>query len=249
MSEENTSKNKRKPDYTKGKIYIIRNTQNSSTYIGSTCRTLAQRMAQHRRDMKKHQHFKLYQAMTELGKDAFYIELLEDYPCQKVEELLRREGEKIREHQSELNTTISGRTSKEYRKDNFQHYQELHKEFYERNRLQLIEYQKDYRNKNKDILKLQKQQYCEENKEHIKEQKRHYNHNNKDKIKERDRIYKQKNSEAVKERGRQYYEKNKERINERMKQYRERNKDKIAERQRQLRNEKKQNKTDTEIIE
>ena len=92
--EEKTHRNNK--DYTKGKIYIIRNSQNDLTYIGSTCQTLAQRMAQHRRDMKypKRQQYKLYQAMNELGVDAFYIELLEDYPCQKKEELLKKGGRK-----------------------------------------------------------------------------------------------------------------------------------------------------------
>ena len=62
--------------------------------------TLAQRMAQHRRDMryKERQHWKIYKAMNEIGRDALFIELLEDYPCQKREELLRKEGEKMREH-------------------------------------------------------------------------------------------------------------------------------------------------------
>ena len=83
MTQEE-KRNRNNKDYTKGKIYIIRNSENDLTYIGSTCQTLAQRMAQHRRDMKypKRQQYKLYQAMNELGVDAFYIELLEDYPCQ-----------------------------------------------------------------------------------------------------------------------------------------------------------------------
>ena len=110
--EEKTHRNNK--DYTKGKIYIIRNSENDLTYIGSTCQTLAQRMAQHRKDMKnpKRQHMRLYKTMIELGKDAFYIELLEDYPCQRQEELLKKEGERIREYQSKLNTVISGRSNK-----------------------------------------------------------------------------------------------------------------------------------------
>ena len=53
--------------------------------------------------MRKHQHYKLYQAMNvnEFGRHAFCIELPEDYSCQKKKELLKREGEKIREHQRE----------------------------------------------------------------------------------------------------------------------------------------------------
>ena len=249
MTEEDKP-NRSKKDYTKGKIYIIRNSQNDLTYIGSTCQTLAQRMAQHKRDMRseKCQKFKLYKAMTELGKDAFYIELLEDCPCQKRDELLRKEGEKIREHQSELNTIISGRTKQEYRQDNFEHIQSKLKEFYSHNQAQLIEYQKDYRNKNKDMLKIKRQQYYEENQEHIKEQKRHYNHNNKDKLKERDKTRYQRQKEIIKERARQRYFQNKEKIQERMRQYREKNKDKIAERRRELHKKKKESMNATEIV-
>lgn len=78
---------------------------NDLTYIGSTCQTLTKRMIQHRSAMKnaKQQHYTLYQTMTELGKDTFYIELIENYPCQTQDELFKREGEKIGEDQSKLN--------------------------------------------------------------------------------------------------------------------------------------------------
>ena len=120
--------------------------------------TLAQRMAQHRRDMryKERQHWKIFKAMNEIGRDALFIGLLEDYPCQKREELLRKEGEKMREHQSELSKIISGRSKKQYRQENSQQTQEKQSELYERNRPQLIQYQKNYRNNNREMLKLKK---------------------------------------------------------------------------------------------
>ena len=51
--------------------------------------------------------------MSEIGKDAFYIEPFEEYPCQKRDELLKRESEKIKEYQRELDRIISGRSKKE----------------------------------------------------------------------------------------------------------------------------------------
>ena len=83
MSVEIT-KIRRHKDYSNGKMYILRNSINDLTYVGSTCQTLAQRMAEHRNGMNKKnaQYYKLYQAMSDLGKDAFYIELIEGYPCQ-----------------------------------------------------------------------------------------------------------------------------------------------------------------------
>ena len=134
------AQNRRQKDCN-GKIYIIRNSINDLTYVGSTCQTLAQRMAEHRNGINKKgaQHYKLYQAMSELGKDAFYIELIEDYPCQTRGELLKKEGEQIREYQSKLNKIVSGRNWKEYYNENRQSRLEHSKEYNEKNKTQIKE--------------------------------------------------------------------------------------------------------------
>ena len=254
MTQEE-KKNKNNKDYTKGKIYVIRNSENDLTYIGSTCQTLAQRMTQHRVDMGKFPHYKLYQAMNELGKDAFYIELLEDYPCQRKEELLKKEGEKIREHQSALNKVINGRSQKEYKEDNkeqIETYQRLYnqsrrdkianhnKAYYKMNRYTILERNKqNYKMNKQTILETTKQNYGEN-----KERWRQYYEKNKERIYERMRQYKENNKELIAERSRQYREKNKELIAERKRQYYQKNKDKLAERRRQLQNEKKQTATE-----
>ena len=81
-------------------------TQNKLTYIGNTWQKLENR--EHRVPLKKNQHYKLYIKQY----IVFFIKLLEDYPLQEKEYLLGKEGGKFREHQSELNTIISGRTNK-----------------------------------------------------------------------------------------------------------------------------------------
>ena len=40
-------------DYSKGQIYCIRNSDTNDIYIGSTCQSLSQRMAQHRLDKRR----------------------------------------------------------------------------------------------------------------------------------------------------------------------------------------------------
>jgi len=50
--------------------------------------------------------------MNEFGRHAFYIELLEDYPRQKREELLKKEREKSKERQSGLDKVINGRNQR-----------------------------------------------------------------------------------------------------------------------------------------
>ena len=54
--------------------------------------------------------------MRTTGKDNFYIELVENYPCNTKEELMAREGHYIRERAT-LNHMIAGRTEKEWRED------------------------------------------------------------------------------------------------------------------------------------
>ena len=137
----------RKPkDYSQGKIYCIGNTINDDVYIGSTCQSLSQRMAQHRKDMNARQHMKIYALMKELGRENFYIELLEECPCENSNQLLRRVGELIREHQSVLNNIISGRTKKEYYEENKHKF----KEHYEQNKDMKLQQVKQYYEQNRD---------------------------------------------------------------------------------------------------
>ena len=100
------------PDYSKGKIYKILNNIDDEIYVGSTVETLSHRMAKHRCDMKR-KHCILYQYMLKLGVSNFYIELIENYPCNDLYELRAREGHYIRERGT-LNMVIAGRTSKEW---------------------------------------------------------------------------------------------------------------------------------------
>ena len=103
-------------EYKNGKIYKILNTVDNSCYVGSTTQTLSTRMAKHRAhvDSEAAQDRKLYSKLRELGKDSFYIELIEDYPCDSKDQLRRREGLFIRELAT-LNHVVAGRTAKEWK--------------------------------------------------------------------------------------------------------------------------------------
>ena len=103
--------------YHNSKIYGIRNTVNDDIYIGSTSSDLCKRMVKHRSTAKQEPNkspFHLY--MNENGIDNFYIELVEEYSCENIEQLRKREGEIIREMGS-LNHKIAGRTKAEYGKE------------------------------------------------------------------------------------------------------------------------------------
>ena len=64
--------------------------------------------------------------MKDLGTDNFYIELLEKYPCNDVEELRAKEGERIRKTAT-LNSQVAGRTPEQYRQDTVEHKREYDK--------------------------------------------------------------------------------------------------------------------------
>ena len=101
-------------DYNKGKIYQIKNTIDDDVYVGSTIAPLSRRMVKHKYSAKQQTHYPLYQKMNEYGFDKFFMELIEEYPCNNKEELRAREGHYIRERAT-LNHLVAGRTIKQWR--------------------------------------------------------------------------------------------------------------------------------------
>jgi len=107
------------PDYSKGKIYKIVNTENDKVYIGSTIMTLAQRIAQHRYDAKTNRS-KLYKAMRWHGVENFKIKLIKDYPCESKKQLEDQEFKIIKKYiRMEIKlynmTTIKGKMCEKIR--------------------------------------------------------------------------------------------------------------------------------------
>ena len=91
-------------DYSLSKIYIIKNTINDLVYIGSTRKTLKQRLQKHilARNEKRGSN-KFYTAMKELDYKNFSVELLEDYPCKNFKALIKREAEYINQYNAVAN--------------------------------------------------------------------------------------------------------------------------------------------------
>ena len=114
-------------NYQEGKIYKIYNTINDDIYVGSTSLKLCERMRDHRRAIKHHkkQHLPLYKAFIEYGIDNFFIELIEKYPCNDVEELRQKEGEYIINMKPALNTRVPGRSDKDCKKLYYEKNKEL----------------------------------------------------------------------------------------------------------------------------
>lgn len=67
------------------KIYVIYNTINNIKYIGQTAKTLDNRMKHHYSNIK-YKQTKLYKAMNKLGKENFYIHLIEEVSEEDADE-------------------------------------------------------------------------------------------------------------------------------------------------------------------
>ena len=168
--------------YKNGKIYTIRyKNDDSLIYVGSTVQPLYKRFAVHKSLSKEPEieNRLLYSKMKETDMKDWYIELYEDYSCERKEQLTQREGQVIREIGT-LNKLIAGRTKQEYREDNKEKINEKQKEYYEANK----EKRKEYDQKNKEKIKKQHKEWEEANKEQRKTQKKEYYQDNKEHISE-----------------------------------------------------------------
>ena len=109
--------------------------------------------------------------MQELDVENFYIELIENYPCNDVYELRAREGYHIREIGT-LNKIIAGRSQKKNGEknikittkninDNMEYFKEYDKQYKENNQQNLQQYRKQYRQFNIDKCKERDKQNYE----------------------------------------------------------------------------------------
>ena len=178
-------------DYKNGKIYCIRNNITNDIYVGSSCeKYLSKRWVKHKSKAQANDRDKnmpLYKKMNEIGIENFYIELIENYPCENNDELRAREGHYIRK-MATLNKRVETRTDKEWR-ENKEYVQEWRKQYYQENKEEIDEKAKKYAEENPDKVKQQKKDYYERNKEQIREYGKDYRKENEELVKERKKDY------------------------------------------------------------
>ena len=193
MTEE-----KRTP-YAKGKIYKL--TVDDLVYYGSTVQTLSKRIGGHRSDYKSWKNGKQnYVTSFKLFEDDKkpIITLVEDFPCERKEQLTARERYYIENNEC-VNKVIPGRSRTEWFEQHTDHIKEYKKTYYEQNKEKI----QDYRSQNADKLREQQReynkthssdkseymkQYRKENADKIREQKKDWNNANKDKIHKQNKI-------------------------------------------------------------
>ena len=144
------------PDYANGKIYKIVDNTNNNVYIGSTCKTLKQRLSGHVSACKRYLKGKNnYITSFDIIKNNDYeILLVESFPCDYKDDLLARERywtNKIdcinKNKPGLLNELGQGEYNKQY-----------NKQYKAENQEQINEYNKQYYVENQDHLN--EKQYC-----------------------------------------------------------------------------------------
>ena len=105
--------------------------------------------------------------MREIGEEKFYIELIEEYPCQNSEQLLKREGEWMRKIGT-LNENVAGRTKQDYNDENRENRNHKAKEYYQENKEQILQRQREHYKEHQERINERHRKYNEEHKEEIK---------------------------------------------------------------------------------
>ena len=118
-------------NYQNSKIYKIVDNTSDAIYIGSTCKTLEQRLKQHKNNYKgfKAGKYHFVSSFKIFENNNYKIELVENYPCNNKQELNLKEGKIIKQFRNDklniVNKNIAGQTDKESMAQNYQNNKNL----------------------------------------------------------------------------------------------------------------------------
>ena len=166
---------------------------------------LFRRLAKHKSNFKSFQKGKgNYVTSFELLKcNDYYIELVEDFPCERKEQLNSREAHFIRTMNC-INKVIPFLTDEEKKQ-----YKSIYRQ---ENKEEIKEKKSIYYQKNKEEIKEKQAIYKQENKEEIKDYNANYWKNHKKELQEKKSIYRNNNLETINEKSKLFYHKNKDDI-------------------------------------
>lgn len=217
-------------------------------YIGHTT-DFCQRYKGHKsscnNELSKSYNNKVYKTIRDNGGwDNWEMNIIEDYPCNNVNEARERERYWIEFLSSSLNILIPSRSKKEYSKlysivnkehisnmakkyrqanqDKIKAYIEANKEkiveqkkdWYETNKPVILEKAKENYAANKDEKLIYQKKYAGEHKDVIKEYQNDYREKNKEKLAADKKVYRENNKEKAAAANKEWREKNKEQIKE-----------------------------------
>jgi hypothetical protein len=133
------------PNYRNTKIYIIRSPNTDRVYIGATTQPLSHRFRDHNSKFRKGTN--KCKAIEILKHGGAYIELLESFPCDNIDESSARERHWVRQFDGQrVNHTIPGRTRAEY---------------YQEHKRERAAYDRQYKRDNREKIKKHNSQKYE----------------------------------------------------------------------------------------
>ena len=189
----------------------------------------------------------VFDLFDEFGMDNCNIELVEYCKCDSKDELVRREGEIIKNSDC-VNKQIAGRTKKEYQQDNREQILEQKREYgkkeytceicnitmriddkskhlktekHKRHIKQQQDPSYDYKAEMEAKRKEYRQNYYRDNKEAINEKNKVYRDIHKEQKRLQDKAYRENNAEKIRQQRQQHYQKNKDIIKAKVKLHRE----------------------------
>jgi len=123
-----------------GYIYALKSKNNENVYIGSTKQKLKNRLNNHIQSYKRYtigrNHY--ITSFEVLKHNDCFIELLDELEFNDIKELLKLEGQYIKNHINVINKCIAGRDYLEWYKDNRQKKIDKQTEYYITNKIKII---------------------------------------------------------------------------------------------------------------
>lgn len=133
--------------YSRGKIYRLVNDVDNEFYVGSTCQSLAKRKGEHKNEAKYKPNRRVFLHLNQVGWDNVHIVLIENYPCNSIEELKARERFWIEEMNASLNKLVPLRTQKDskkmYKMQNKDKINDKQKEYYKKNKDKIAQHNEE----------------------------------------------------------------------------------------------------------
>ena len=102
--------------YHHSKIYKLVDISNNKMYIGSTTKSLKERLQQHIKDARSDKKVSSDEIIELAGPENVRIELIKEVKCENRKELCKIEGEYIRSMDC-VNKRVAGRSLKEYKEE------------------------------------------------------------------------------------------------------------------------------------
>ena len=138
----------------KAKIYKIIDNTNDNVYIGSTCKTLKERLISHKCSYNRFLKglYNNVKSFDIIKNNDYHIELLENCNIKTKQELFQRERYYIENNEC-LNKVIPGRSRIETIKAYNEANKDKQREYRDTNKDKVKAYREAYRNTNKDKIK------------------------------------------------------------------------------------------------